>query len=88
MSLPSSSRSADEMASRRRRDSHDQKPSSSEPTVALSNAAQALERIELPAEVSARISELVWTGGSLIITDQPLSDETSDTGTDLVVTLR
>ena len=50
--------------------------------------AQALERIELPAEVSALISERLWTGGSLIITDESLSDETSDVGTDLVVTMR
>ena len=43
---------------------------------------------ELPAEVSALISERLWTGGSLIITDESLSDETSDVGTDLVVTVR
>jgi hypothetical protein len=28
----------------------------------------------------------LWTGGSLIITDESLSNETSDVGTDLVVT--
>jgi hypothetical protein len=55
---------------------------------AAASAAQALERIELPAEVSARISERLWVGGSLIITDQALSDETSDVGTDLVVSMR
>jgi hypothetical protein len=53
-----------------------------------SNAAQALERVEMPKEVSERISLLVWTGASLIISDRPLSDETSDVGTDLVVTMR
>lgn len=53
-----------------------------------SNPAQALERIEFPKELSERISELLWIGGSLIITDQPLSSETSDVGTDLVVTTR
>jgi hypothetical protein len=53
-----------------------------------SSAVQALERVELPANVSARISELLWTGGSLIISDQALSDETSDVSTDLVVTVR
>jgi hypothetical protein len=30
----------------------------------------------------------LWTGASLTVSDQPLSDETSDIGTDLVVTLR
>ena len=48
---------------------------------ALTSAVQALERVELSADVSARISELLWTGGSLIISDQALSDETSDVGT-------
>jgi hypothetical protein len=86
VSLPTSSRSSDEAGSRRR--AHDQTPRSGERAVAPSNVAQALERVELPAEVSARISELLWTGGSLIVCDQPLSDETSDVGTDLVVTLR
>ena len=55
---------------------------------APTSAVQALERVELPADVSTRISELLWTGGSLIISDQALSDETSDVGTDLVVTVR
>ena len=55
---------------------------------AASNPAQALERIEFPKEISERISELLWIGGSLVITDQPLSRETSDIGTDLVVTTR
>jgi len=50
--------------------------------------AQALARVEFPTEASALISERLWTGGSLIITDESLSNETSDTGTDLVVTIR
>jgi hypothetical protein len=50
--------------------------------------AQALARIEFPPNVSALISERLWTGGSLIITDETLSDETSDVGTDVVVTMR
>jgi lipoprotein-anchoring transpeptidase ErfK/SrfK len=53
-----------------------------------SNAAEALERIEIPKHVSETIAELLWTGASLIISDRPLSGETSDIGTDLVVTLR
>ncbi len=55
---------------------------------AASSAAEALERIDIPAEVRERISELLWTGGSMIISDQPLSSETSDVGTDLVVKVR
>lgn len=59
-----------------------------EPQRAPSNAAEALERIEIPPDAREMISDRLWTGGSLIITDQPLSDETSDSGTDLVVTMR
>ena len=55
---------------------------------APSTAAQALERIELPKEVNDQIAELLWLGASLIISDQPLSGETSDIGTDIVVTMR
>ncbi len=53
-----------------------------------SDAAQALERVDIPKEVRERISQLLWVGSSLIISDRPLSDETSDIGTDLVVTIR
>jgi hypothetical protein len=88
VSLAQSSKSADERGLRRGREPSDQKKSNTERTLISSNAAEALERIELPAEVSARISELLWIGGSLVISDQPLSEETSDIGTDLVVTVR
>jgi L,D-transpeptidase catalytic domain len=76
VSMPSSAATSEAQGSRREKES------------TPSSAARALERIELPKEVSARISELLWTGGSLIISDQPLSDETSDVGTDIVVTMR
>jgi lipoprotein-anchoring transpeptidase ErfK/SrfK len=88
VSLPTSLASAEEASPRRGREMRDQKPARAERALAPSNAAQALERIELPMEVRERISELLWTGGSLIISDQPLSSETSDIGTDLVVTMR
>jgi lipoprotein-anchoring transpeptidase ErfK/SrfK len=80
VSLPSSTRSG-RGAGERMKPGVDQTPASS-------NAAQAIERIEFPAEVSALIAERLWTGGSLIITDEALSDETSDIGTDLVVVVR
>lgn len=67
---------------------HDQMPARFEQILPPSNATQALERIQIPMQVNDRISELLWTGGSLIISDQPLSSETSDVGTDLVVTTR
>jgi len=84
VSLPASSKSAEDRRLRRGREPADQ----NDRALTSATAEQALERVELPPEVSARISELLWTGGSLIISDHALSDETSDVGTDLVVTMR
>ncbi|QGM96073.1 L,D-transpeptidase family protein [Methylocystis parvus] len=49
---------------------------------------EALERVEISQEVRDRIAERLWTGASIIISDQPLSGETNNVGTDLVVRLR
>ncbi len=54
----------------------------------LSDPADALERIEMGEEVRARIGERLWTGGSIIISDQSPSSETGAVGTDLTVKLR
>lgn len=53
-----------------------------------SSPEEALERVEISQEVRDRISERLWTGASIIISDQPLSGETNNVGTDLVVRLR
>ena len=87
VSLPSSI-NLEAPPQRRGRDMREEGHGRNERHPAASNPAQALERIEFPKEISERISELLWIGGSLIITDQPLSSETSDIGTDLVVTTR
>jgi hypothetical protein len=86
VSIPSSSSSGH--ARNARRDTAHAQNTKPEQVLLPSTAAEALERVELPKDVSERISELLWTGGSLIISDQPVSDETSDIGTDLVVTTR
>lgn len=52
-----------------------------------SSPEEALERVEISQEVRDRISERIWTGASIIISDQPLSGETNNVGTDLVVRL-
>ncbi|WGJ16422.1 L,D-transpeptidase family protein [Methylocapsa sp. D3K7] len=53
-----------------------------------SSAADALERIEIAKDVHDRIAERLWTGASLIISDQPVSGETGPVGTDLTVKVR
>jgi hypothetical protein len=52
------------------------------------SALEALERIEMAPETRARIGERLWTGGSIIVSDQPPSSETGADGTDLTVKLR
>ncbi len=51
-------------------------------------AAAALDRIEFPAEVSDTISDLLWTGGSVMISDYGISRETSTKGSDFVILTR
>ena len=51
---------------------------------AASTAAEALDRIALPPEAIEKISMLISPGSSLIVSDNPLSDET-DADTDLIV---
>jgi lipoprotein-anchoring transpeptidase ErfK/SrfK len=86
ISYPTSRKKVDDIGSRRYRGPGEH--AKSDPEEGAPDPAKALERIEFPAEVSALISERLWTGGSLIITDESLSDETSDVGTDLVITMR
>jgi hypothetical protein len=86
ISYPTSRKNVDGTGSRRYREAGEHTKSDTEETAP--DPARALERIEFPVEVSTLISERLWIGGSLIITDESLSDETSDVGTDLVVTMR
>lgn len=53
-----------------------------------SGPAEALERVDIPQDVRDLIAERLWTGASIIISDQPLSGETGAVGTDLTVKLR
>ncbi len=52
-------------------------PIEDEPAVAPfpETASAALDRIEIPADVAPRISELLWTGATLIISDVSMSGE-------------
>lgn len=47
-------------------------------------AAEALDRVDIPPEIGAKIADRLWVGASLIISDQGLSGETGF-GTDFVV---
>jgi hypothetical protein len=47
-------------------------------------AREALDRIEIPANIRAEISNRLWAGASLIVSDHGLNHETGR-GTDFVV---
>ena len=53
-----------------------------------SSPAEALERVEIAQDVRDRIAERLWAGGSIIVSDRPVSNETSAVGTDLTVKVR
>lgn len=55
---------------------------------ASASPSEALERVDIPKDVRERIAERLWTGASLIISDQPVSGETGNDGTDLTIKLR
>ena len=63
-----------------RKRSRSDKPLPSE----VGSAAAALDRVTLPPDVVARVSGSVWSGSSLIVSDEEMSKETGQ-GTDFVV---
>jgi hypothetical protein len=56
-------------------------------STALLNPGAALDRIDLPADVHDRLAELIIPGSSLIVSDNPLSNETGKS-TDFIVLTR
>jgi hypothetical protein len=63
---------------RRRHSRYDDNEDDNAPVAAPASAAAALDRIEIPAEVSQKISEMLWAGGSIIVSDNGISQETGD----------
>jgi lipoprotein-anchoring transpeptidase ErfK/SrfK len=51
------------------------------------SASAALDRIEVPADVAEKISQMVWAGGSIIVSDSGISRETDD-DTDFIILTR
>jgi hypothetical protein len=51
------------------------------------SASAALDRVEVPPEVAGKISQMLWAGGSLIVSDSGISRETDD-DTDFVILTR
>ena len=51
------------------------------------SAAEALDRISIPADTMARVSEALTTGASIIVSDQGINQGETGEGTDFIVSL-
>jgi lipoprotein-anchoring transpeptidase ErfK/SrfK len=80
-------RDEDERGSRRRKFAG-AGPIEAKPLPAPDSPAEALDRLNLPAETMARITEALSTGGSIIISDQGITAGETGEGTDFIVSLR
>ena len=52
------------------------------------SAAEALDRLTIPAETMTRITEALSTGGSIIVSDQGINAGETGEGTDFIIPLR
>jgi lipoprotein-anchoring transpeptidase ErfK/SrfK len=90
LSLPAPARYAetrdeDERASRRRRIAG---AAENKAMPVPNSPAEALDRLTIPADAMAKISEALSTGGSIIVSDQGISSGETGAGTDFIVSLR
>ena len=91
ISLPASTRNAerrdeDERASRRRKMAG--AVEMKKPMPVPDSPAEALDRLGIPADAMARITEALSTGGSIIVSDQGITAGETGEGTDFIVSLR
>ena len=92
VSLPAPSRYAerrdeDERATRRRKiaGAVEMKPA---PAPLPDSPTEALDRLTIPADAMARITESLTTGGSIVVSDQGINAGETGEGTDFIVSLR
>ena len=90
VSLPAPSRYAerrdeDERTSRRRKIAG---AVEIKPLPVPDSPAEALDRLTIPADAMARITEALTTGGSIIVSDQGITAGETGEGTDFIVSLR
>jgi hypothetical protein len=92
VSLPVSARNAqnnDDERSSRRRKIAGVVPAEIKPVPEPNSPSEALDRITIPPDASARIAEALGAGGSIVVSDQGINQggETGE-GTDFIVSLR
>jgi len=91
VSLPVSTRSVtheDEPRSAMRRKGAKAEATEARPVPTADSPAEALNRITIPADVMARITDSLTTGGSIIVSDQGINQGETGEGTDFIVSLR
>ncbi|WP_024515368.1 L,D-transpeptidase [Bradyrhizobium sp. Tv2a-2] len=91
VSLPVSTRGLvheDEPRSAMRRKGVKPEPVAARATPAIDSPTEALNRITIPADVMARITDALTTGGSIIVSDQGINQGETGEGTDFIVSLR
>ena len=90
VTLPSSRKAErsddDERASRRRKIAG--AAEIAKPVPEPDSPAEALDRLTIPAEAMARITDALSTGGSIIVSDQGIAAGETGEGTDFIVSLR
>ena len=79
-------RDDDERASRRRKIAG--AAEIAKPAPEPDSPTEALDRLAIPADVMARITEALSTGGSIIVSDQGIAAGETGEGTDFIVSLR
>jgi lipoprotein-anchoring transpeptidase ErfK/SrfK len=86
VSLPAPARhDEDERASRRRKIAG---AAEIKPIPQPDSPAEALDRLTIPADAMARITDALSTGGSIIVSDQGIAGGETGEGTDFIVSLR
>ena len=78
-------RDQDDRASRRRKITG---AVETKPVQVQNSPAEALDRLTIPADAMARITEALSTGGSIIVSDQGVGAGETGEGTDFIVSLR
>ncbi|GIQ73433.1 hypothetical protein BraRD5C2_18710 [Bradyrhizobium sp. RD5-C2] len=63
-------------------------PVEAKPQPATNTPAEALDRISIPADATARINEALGTGGSIIVSDLGVNQGETGEGTDFILPLR
>jgi hypothetical protein len=84
LTIPDAGTDREEPRRHRRRHPDDDEAAAAVPPAA---ASEALDRIEVAPEVREKISEMLWAGSSLIVSDEATSGETDDS-TDFIILTR